>query len=100
MPSSFFQLVRNQTVMPNTSFEKCKDRNTAVHAEKQSTVETNNESKTGHDAGKEESPSNADSDVFDCDRVVKKFLNSQVAPNLKNSEIIKYALMTLIDNGL
>ena len=40
-----------------------------------------------------------DLDKAECEKVVEGFRGSEMPPHIRNSEIIKYALLTLIDNG-
>ena len=37
--------------------------------------------------------------LYDCAQVINSFMKTQLPPHIKNAEIVKYAIMTLIDHG-
>lgn len=96
-------------------FDECKTRKTFVNDE---TYDIDDPDKVDDDAKSElEADAQADAnneketeqilskrklppiDKAECEKVVQGFLNAQLPPHIRNSEIIKFALMTLIDNG-
>merc|ERR1711937_753294 len=36
--------------------------------------------------------------LYDCAQVINSFMKAQLPPHIKNAEIVKYAIMTLIDH--
>lgn len=72
------------------------DNDAKSELEADAQADANNEQETEKVLSKRKLPP---VDKAECEKVVQGFLNAQLPPHIKNSEIIKYALMTLIDNG-